>query len=269
MKFKIGDMVIGNDPDRYTYTNEGWVGEVKKVHSDGRIDVYGKRGRFNDYMTFTYLEPQYFDLHVDDKSVKIVITTNGKTTTATLYRENGTKEVATAKCCPEDTFDFNVGAKLAMERLMEKTTEPLVMDGFKIGDRVNRNGINGTIICFSDKAFNCDNYIGVEFDREPNTGHNCGGIHLIAGTTGTKGTSSWVRADEIEKGEAPKYFNGKVICIEKGYGVSEPIDRLTIGKIYNVVNGRLTTDTGYKSCYYSTVNNLCVGLGWKFLEIVE
>ena len=121
--FKVGDMVIGNDPDRYAYTNKGWIGEVKKVHSDGCIDVYGKRGTCSDSMTFTFLEPQYFDLYTP-KSEKIVITHDGKTTTATLYREDGSKEVATAKCSPEDTFDFNFGAKLAMERLMGKTTEP-------------------------------------------------------------------------------------------------------------------------------------------------
>lgn len=58
------------------------------------------------------------------KKDKIVIAHDGKTTTATLYREDGTKEKATAKCSPEDTFDFNVGAELAMKRLMEKVNPP-------------------------------------------------------------------------------------------------------------------------------------------------
>ena len=153
---------------------------------------------------------------------------------------------------------------------MEKTTEPLVMDGFKIGDRVNRNGINGTIICFSDKVFTCDNYIGVEFDREPNTGHNCGGIHLIAGTTGTKGTSSWVRADEIEKGEAHKYFNGKVICVNSG----NVKNNLTVGKIYNFTDGCCVSDCGcqitsgpIKDCDELNFRFACTGV--KFIPIVE
>jgi hypothetical protein len=71
---------------------------------------------------------------------KIVITQDGKTTTATLYRENGTKEVATAKCSPEDTFDFNVGAKLAMERLMEKV-EP------KKAEPPKPKYYNGKVVC--------------------------------------------------------------------------------------------------------------------------
>lgn len=48
---------------------------------------------------------------------KIVITTDGKVTTAKLYEDGKTVKTATAKCSPEDTFDFGVGAKLALERL--------------------------------------------------------------------------------------------------------------------------------------------------------
>ena len=50
---------------------------------------------------------------------KIVITTDGKTTTAKLYKDKLLCETAIAKCSPKDKFDFNVGAKLAMDRLME------------------------------------------------------------------------------------------------------------------------------------------------------
>lgn len=59
---------------------------------------------------------------------KIVITNDGKTTKATLYHGD-TKTVATAKCSPEDTFDFNVGAKMAMERLMEAVEPPKYYNG--------------------------------------------------------------------------------------------------------------------------------------------
>jgi hypothetical protein len=54
---------------------------------------------------------------------KIVITTDGKATTATLY--NGDKKVksATSKCSPDDEFDFAIGAKIAMERLYPEKTE--------------------------------------------------------------------------------------------------------------------------------------------------
>ena len=55
---------------------------------------------------------------------KVVITTDGKTTTATLYSKNTKVSTATAKCSPDDEFDFAVGAKLAMERLYPEKIEP-------------------------------------------------------------------------------------------------------------------------------------------------
>ncbi len=50
-------------------------------------------------------------------SSKIVITTDGKTTTAKMY--DGKKLVKSAKtdCHPDDEFDFIIGASIALERL--------------------------------------------------------------------------------------------------------------------------------------------------------
>lgn len=50
---------------------------------------------------------------------KIVITTDGTETHARLYEENKLVKTATAKCSPDDTFDFAEGARLAFERLRE------------------------------------------------------------------------------------------------------------------------------------------------------
>lgn len=55
---------------------------------------------------------------------KVVITTDGVTTKATLYSKNTKVRTATAKCSPDDEFDFAVGAKLAMERLYSEKIEP-------------------------------------------------------------------------------------------------------------------------------------------------
>jgi hypothetical protein len=49
---------------------------------------------------------------------KIVITTDGKTTTATLYEGKQRKSEAKATCSPADTFDLAKGAKLALDRLL-------------------------------------------------------------------------------------------------------------------------------------------------------
>ncbi len=49
---------------------------------------------------------------------KIVITTDGKTTTAKLYDGKKFIKSAKAKCSPDDEFDFGIGSALALERLM-------------------------------------------------------------------------------------------------------------------------------------------------------
>lgn len=57
----------------------------------------------------------------------IIINTDGyKVVTATLYDENGEQlRKETAKCSPEDVFDFEVGAKLAVERLFRKINKEI------------------------------------------------------------------------------------------------------------------------------------------------
>lgn len=57
---------------------------------------------------------------VKAKQPVIVITSDGKTTTAT--KRLGKKVIcsATARCSDNDTFDFNTGAELAFQRLREK-----------------------------------------------------------------------------------------------------------------------------------------------------
>lgn len=61
------------------------------------------------------------DGHEED-SRKIVITTDGKTTLARLYEANKVIKKAEAKCAPDDVFDFETGAKLAFNRLYEKSS---------------------------------------------------------------------------------------------------------------------------------------------------
>ena len=63
----------------------------------------------------------YSDEHlklISNGHEKIEITTNGKKTTAILYNHDGSiKRKAIAKCSPDDMFDFEIGAQIAMKRL--------------------------------------------------------------------------------------------------------------------------------------------------------
>lgn len=53
---------------------------------------------------------------IEDK--KIVIITNGVKTIAKLYEQDTIIKTAIARCSPDDTYDFKIGAKLAMDRLI-------------------------------------------------------------------------------------------------------------------------------------------------------
>ena len=77
---------------------------------------------------------------VDSNNLKIVVTVEGNTTLARLYKDNKVVKSAEAKCSPEDTFDFNIGAKLAVERLVGEETPKYY---------------NGKIICIKSHPFAC------------------------------------------------------------------------------------------------------------------
>ena len=308
-KFKVGDKVIGNHPTRYGITKKGWIGEVQQVRPNS-IYVYGKATECT--MGF-WVDPQYFDLYQECHEEKIVITHDGKTTTATKYCADGSKVTATAKCAPEDKFDFNVGAKLAMERLMAKIEAPVewrvvnrtprvgdyirlktngyyefnkpgdilkvdavksdslvsvygknhirdtgdpdylwnyekceyeivekatevTCGGFKVGDRVNYEGHNGTVVCISDLSRPTPTPIGVEFDTWHGCYHNCDGITLADGKRGTTGRCKWCELELLKHGEAPVYYNGKVVCIKAD------TDHWTVGKVYEIKDGVVFSD---------------------------
>lgn len=54
------------------------------------------------------------------KDQKIIITTDGKTTKARLFDGKELIKSAEAKCHPDDEFDFETGAKVAFDRLVER-----------------------------------------------------------------------------------------------------------------------------------------------------
>jgi len=65
---------------------------------------------------------------------KIVITADGCETLARLYDGNKVVKTATAKCSPDDTFDFNTGVKIAMGRLMGEDKPDTTQTEFVVGD---------------------------------------------------------------------------------------------------------------------------------------
>lgn len=138
-KYKVGDKVrvrkdLGSGKDygcNNTTTNmiqlRGQVVTITKCISDGRNSQYhiaeDKRGFFWTNEMFEPIQPE-----------EITITRYGDKVVAKYG-----KKVGVAKCSPDDTFDFAVGAKLAFSRLMgelEDKPEPKPEQKFKEGEFV-------------------------------------------------------------------------------------------------------------------------------------
>ena len=126
MKFKVGDRVKVIKSNFCTGADKGLIGTV--VGTDWNCVV-----KFDKAYEFTHScdgicperNGRFYgaaSLELISREQKIVITTDGRETLAKLYEGNKVIKSATAKCNPEDTFDFKVGADLAFDRLM--TEEP-------------------------------------------------------------------------------------------------------------------------------------------------
>ena len=142
-KFKVGDRVraikivdgkaevvnqigtiVGNVRDRLCVEFDNYIGG-----HDGSLmrGICGKSGHcwWCDYDDLEFAEFE-----------KIVITTDGKTTTAKLYHGKTVSKTATAKCSPDDKFDFVEGAKIAFDRLTDRETHKSETGKIKVGDLV-------------------------------------------------------------------------------------------------------------------------------------
>ena len=140
MKYKIGDEVrviskpIENasyymsDSIEYELMNDIMCGFKGKAVT---ISKYTKNGMYSikeDNGQWIWTDEMFEGLVTS--TTKVVITTDGRTTTAKMFDGKKILKTAMSKCSPEDTFDFAIGAKLALERVTEK--EPK----FKVGQFV-------------------------------------------------------------------------------------------------------------------------------------
>lgn len=88
---------------------------------------------------------------------KIVITNDGKITTATLYSNGKKAGIGTAVCHDDDKFDVYAGARLALERLEKYKKEPEMTDWEKfMKSRVNLRIPKKYIRNFLDRAVKND-----------------------------------------------------------------------------------------------------------------
>ena len=117
-KFKVGDKVrvIKVTDHRKCYVGE--VFTIRSINPNGERCYnethYGVNGDCNYIFLESELEPVTC-------TRKIIITTDGKETFARFFEGGIVVKSATAKCNPEDKFNFETGAKLAFDRLFERS----------------------------------------------------------------------------------------------------------------------------------------------------
>lgn len=136
------------------------VGKVYDV-KDGIVtcdDGFEYNGRCNRKLRETFdgfktFFKRWYNFELVVECPKIVITSDGKTTTAKKYYPDGRVDVGIAECHPEDTFDFDIGVKVALERLLpEKKTEKV-----EEPKKPENKGYNGKVICVKDDNGDGDN----------------------------------------------------------------------------------------------------------------
>lgn len=197
-------------------TNHGNYGVEFDDNIDGHscsINGNGKNGHcWNFPMKGNYLELVKEEVKLElvvnkPKTETIVITNDGKTTTATLRNGKTVLNKATSICCPTDEFSAYEGARIALARLFgeeafsvpvksdytEMPTVETISERLRVGDRVSYKGDTGTII-YDDKT-TCP-YL-VEFDKERPTYHNGQG-------RGKEHRCYWLHEHDVIKSSTPK-----------------------------------------------------------------
>lgn len=127
--FEIGDIICGIHNNRCAITNErmkkaeviklyydslGVSMKIKILEHENDIEIGKEYVVKNDNNMFRLVK-----LNID-KSIHI--TTDGVTTTAVFKDGNKVIEQSSTKCNPLDEFDFNIGSRIAFDRLMDKVT---------------------------------------------------------------------------------------------------------------------------------------------------
>lgn len=161
-----------------------------------------------------------------------VIKRNGNTITVHMGDLHGT-----AKCSPDDQFDLYTGCELALRRALENEA-PAYPEKFESGKRY-KVSIRAYRRVYKDIPEWMSDNEGKEVNVVSPYVAICGSLIYI---------SSWCEEiTETEKPaepEKPKYYNGKMVCVDNG-GFSW----WTVGKIYEYKDGVVTTDDGDKYPY--------------------
>ena len=270
--------------------NTLFIRGLSRNYDTGEVsEVFTSVGKATEYITKISKLIGEINDEAEEKERKtnksIIINTDGyKVVTATLYDENGEQlRKETAKCSPEDVFDFEVGAKLAVERLFEDK-ERIVVGDRTLKVEFNRHGaeltakvlkmdesLRGKKSLASSGEYEVFSVKHIEIGKDR--------LFVRGNEKARDRDKAYWRFDSIT--EAKEYieniselihkinrenkWNAKVVCV-KSYNPY----LFTKGKIYSVENGKITGDTGIYFGSYKSVDEANKALkAGKFIEIFE
>ena len=151
MKYKVGDKVrIVSKWGKGCYQDpEGkmdkWLGKVMTIISvDCNRECYKMREDESEQDGYGWY---WYENSIEGLACekKIVITPDGVETLTRLYDGNKVIKTATAKCSPNDKFDFETGATIAFDRLFDKY------------EKEESKYFNGKVVCVNEQCagFTC------------------------------------------------------------------------------------------------------------------
>lgn len=142
MKFKVGDKVrvVRNETDtRAVIGDIGIIKGIRKTFPMYAVEFPICRTQYHECQGLCGWDRGYWcgegmiELVEKKPNERIVIYRKDSDVIA-LDKRTGKKAVA--KCSPDDEFDFNIGAKLAFERLGERKYRIVKQDEYEVGDKV-------------------------------------------------------------------------------------------------------------------------------------
>ena len=255
-KYKIGDKVrIVSKPVKgnwATSMNE-YCGKTMTIAKITGENSYGGCYRMKEDETKWFWHDHMIEGLANTQEIHITV--KGDETHAVLKENGKVIKHSVAKCHPEDEFDFEIGSKMAFERLFKHE--------FKIGDYA---------VLKTDKI-ESKLKIGsfVKILKVKSIVADVSGYHEIFKDEETRGVCLTDLepaniTDAEYEAQFKKFYNGKVVCVDKTINKD-----YTNGKIYQFEDGFLKDDDGSKLPFkpISSFDEWKKYSSAKWLEIVE
>lgn len=148
-KYKVGDKVRVLDHSNEFGFSSGMRKYIGKVLTVSHVDPLPSTAMSYQLKEATHASCPYgfwwwdedWLAPVNGITKKLIVTTDGETTTAKLIDGKQTIKTATAKCSKDDEFCFETGARIAVNRLLEE--KPVEPEKPKFTKADLRNGMFG------------------------------------------------------------------------------------------------------------------------------